>query len=205
MNQKKGFTLIELLVVIGIIGVLATVIWMAISPLRRYRYARDAQRRDLLRQIANGLDAYYVNHLEYPHPCGMYYADPEGIPCNSAPAAWGNPPDNWIPGLVEEGYLKLVPKDPVNLLFTSVWSYNSSFFYVSESVQPYPTYGTVSGEYYILGTNFEYIEDPQTLQKIEERFGTRPHWPDCVNEIGFHSYAYLIRSWRCDNDPPNAF
>lgn len=43
-QKKHGFTLIELLIVIGIIAVLAAIIFVAVDPGRRFAEARDAQR-----------------------------------------------------------------------------------------------------------------------------------------------------------------
>lgn len=43
-KQGAGFTLIELLIVIGIISVLAAIIFVAVDPARRFAEARNAQR-----------------------------------------------------------------------------------------------------------------------------------------------------------------
>lgn len=43
-NGQKGFTLIELLVVIGIIGLLAAAVLVAVAPLQRLRETRNARR-----------------------------------------------------------------------------------------------------------------------------------------------------------------
>lgn len=52
---RKGFTLIELLVVIGIIGILAAVVLVAVNPGRQFSSARDTQRRADLYSITNAV------------------------------------------------------------------------------------------------------------------------------------------------------
>lgn len=54
-NIRKGFTLIELLVVIGIIGILAAVVLVAVNPGRQFAQARDTQRQSDLLQITNAI------------------------------------------------------------------------------------------------------------------------------------------------------
>lgn len=55
---QKGFTLIELLVVIGIIGILAAVVIIAVNPARQFASARDTQRRADLYSITNAVYQY---------------------------------------------------------------------------------------------------------------------------------------------------
>ncbi|RJR30119.1 type II secretion system protein [Candidatus Microgenomates bacterium] len=61
-NIVRGFTLIELLVVIGIIGILAAVVLVAVNPGRQFAQARDTQRRSDLLQITNAIYQFAAEH-----------------------------------------------------------------------------------------------------------------------------------------------
>ena len=63
MKNNKGFTLIELLVVIAIIGILASVVLVALNSARSK--SRDARRKSDLHQIAIALELYRSNHPSY--------------------------------------------------------------------------------------------------------------------------------------------
>lgn len=52
---QRGFTLIELLVVIGVIGILAAVVVVAVNPARQFASARDTQRKADLYSITNAV------------------------------------------------------------------------------------------------------------------------------------------------------
>jgi prepilin-type N-terminal cleavage/methylation domain-containing protein len=60
--MKRGFTLIELLVVIGIIGILAAVVLVAVNPGRQFASARDAQRKSDLYSVTNAAYQYAVEN-----------------------------------------------------------------------------------------------------------------------------------------------
>jgi prepilin-type N-terminal cleavage/methylation domain-containing protein len=57
-----GFTLIELLIVIAILGVLATVVIVAVNPLEQLARTRDAGRISAVTQIGHNLQAYATGH-----------------------------------------------------------------------------------------------------------------------------------------------
>lgn len=63
-KNSKGFTLIELLVVIAIIGLLASVVLLALNSARAK--SRDAKRLADVRQVATALELYYNDNNAYP-------------------------------------------------------------------------------------------------------------------------------------------
>lgn len=63
-KNEKGFTLIELLVVIAIIGLLASVVLLALNSARAK--SRDAKRLADVRQLASALELYFNDVSAYP-------------------------------------------------------------------------------------------------------------------------------------------
>ncbi len=61
-NSRKGFTLIELLVVIVIIGLLASIVFVAIDPAQRFADVRDARRRAETVSLLNAILKYQIDH-----------------------------------------------------------------------------------------------------------------------------------------------
>lgn len=90
-KNEKGFTLIELLVVIAIIGLLASVVLLALNSARAK--SRDAKRLADVRQIASALELYFNDKSAYP-------TGTDGV-LNSTSAA----------GLAP-GYIGLIPTAP---------------------------------------------------------------------------------------------
>lgn len=62
LARLRGFTLVELLVVIGIIVILFSVILVAVDPARRLAQARDAVRRQDVRDILEAVQEYIVDN-----------------------------------------------------------------------------------------------------------------------------------------------
>lgn len=62
MKLRKGFTLIELLVVIGIIGILAAIVVIAVNPGRQFAQARNTQRQSDLLAITGAVYQFAADH-----------------------------------------------------------------------------------------------------------------------------------------------
>ena len=64
VSSSRGFTLIELLVVISIIGLLASVVLVAVNSSRQK--ARDAKRVGDMNQIAKAMELFFNSNFSYP-------------------------------------------------------------------------------------------------------------------------------------------
>ena len=61
MKKQKGFTLIELLIVIGIIAFLASAIFIAVDPAKRFSESRNARRWTDVSSILEGVLEFTVD------------------------------------------------------------------------------------------------------------------------------------------------
>ena len=61
-QTKKAFTLIEILLVIGMIAVLATVVFVALDPAKRFRDARDAKRSTDAQSILSAVQTFIIDN-----------------------------------------------------------------------------------------------------------------------------------------------
>ena len=103
---QRGFTLIELLVVIGIIGILAAVVLVAVNPSRQFASARDTQRRSDLYAVTNAIYQYSAeNDGDLPE-------NPPGTPIiTTTPQDFGSTGSDLATVLIPT-YLPALPFDP---------------------------------------------------------------------------------------------
>ena len=110
INFTAGFTLVELLVVMAIIGILAVI---SLANFRTSQIkARDAERKNDLRQIANALEAYMSDHGSYPAAVsGRIRACSDVVDCSVlADCQWGDTPREFCDSN-NTVYMKEIPDD----------------------------------------------------------------------------------------------
>lgn len=113
-NKQKGFTLIELLVVIGIIAILASILYANFNEARMI--ARDKTRMTTLKEVQLALELYKAQNGVYPDAnctagflefAGPGTSNQSGFQnCTGASAA------NYIIGLVPE-FIAALPMDSI--------------------------------------------------------------------------------------------
>src|SRR5579859_7330870 len=95
-----GFTLIELLVVIGILGILLTIVLVAINPSRQFAQANDTKRTSDINTILNAVHQYAADN-KGKLPAGITQVD------QSISSLGAN-----ICALISPTYVSLLPSDP---------------------------------------------------------------------------------------------
>lgn len=61
LKQQKGFTLIEVLLVVALIGILVSIVIIAINPSKNLKDTRDAQRKTDVNTILNAVYHYALD------------------------------------------------------------------------------------------------------------------------------------------------
>jgi prepilin-type N-terminal cleavage/methylation domain-containing protein len=130
-KKQKGFTLIELLVVIAIIGILAGILFFAIDPADQKVRAEDAKRIAIFNGVQKALDLYLLDNGHYPECTGTN--------------TWNYPGSNVA--CFENALSPYIKVDIDSYLFSylsgssSIENSGSGFYYTSNSVDNYQTYG----------------------------------------------------------------
>lgn len=104
-KQNKGFTLIELLVVIAILGILATLVVLAINPAEAQRKGRDATRLSDLATVRKAIDLAIADGKTLPGTVATPFT---GVSTGTRDASSAN---NYV-GLDISKYLSVLPIDP---------------------------------------------------------------------------------------------
>lgn len=113
MSKNKGFTLIELLVVVAILAILATVVFVALNPVKRFADARNARRFVDVDSILTAIHEYAIDNNGVL-PAGITTSELQlgscaaggAVPCTGAGAACLDISATLAP------YLKSIPTDP---------------------------------------------------------------------------------------------
>lgn len=96
VRGQRGFTLIELLIVIGIIGVLAAAILIALNPLEQFARGRDSGRISTVDQLGKTVQSYSTSQNAVFPPQGA----------------------TWLTTLQNAAELKAVPSNPTSAGYT---------------------------------------------------------------------------------------
>jgi general secretion pathway protein G len=170
-KTSAGFTLVELLVVIGVIGVLATGLLVAVNPGAMLARGRDAQRKADMRNIQEALERYASVNSSYPISASWTYSTAAG--------------SSWIPGL--DSYMKVVPRDPVNNINGPWTNGRHTYAYISPN-----------GRHYNLVSQLENRSDPdrcelkQWIYVTNYNTGVGNVW--CVNGYNYSNFIYSRNS-----------
>lgn len=133
IRSKKGFTLVEMIVVLSIVSVLIMLGFGSYSSLSRR--ARDTKREADLNDFINAINAFQLNERRGPNEGGLCESSigASGDPCpiNPPQNGWARPSGVWT-DLVDGGYLKELPTDPIN---------NQVYYYYYKPNNPSPNTG----------------------------------------------------------------
>ena len=164
-KYKVGFTLVELLVVIGIIGILAGIVYASFGDARKM--ARDDIRKSDLKALQLALELYKAQNGRYPEACrgaNKWSGNVNGsYKCTSS----GN---QYIKGLVPD-FIAVLPVDPLASSYNN--SSNVGYLYLTDR------YGTA---YKLLANN---SVEKKFIGSYDDEFARCPviHDNNCPSSI----------------------
>lgn len=160
--NRPGFTLVEVLVVIAILGILASIITIAINPSKRLKQARDSRRKIEIKQLSNGLQAYL---LKFNFPAENWCDTSKGYYNNYCSLTtltgsdWEKTGANnflYKALVLDNKYLKNLPVDPTN----DQTHFYELEVYVDATLANTSCSVATPCKYYWLGTRLEAPIDP---------------------------------------------
>lgn len=116
-TRRKGFTLIEILLVIGMIAVLATVVFVSLDPAKRFRDARNAKRQTDVQSILSAIQTSIID-TQGTMPAGITTVEKQlgtavsGCATATAGCAVAGSGDCVNLSAPLAKYLKTIPQDP---------------------------------------------------------------------------------------------
>ena len=117
MRQQKGFTLMEILLVIGLLAVLAVVVFVALDPAKRFQDTRNARRTTDIQNILSAVHTY-VNDTKGTFPAAITSTEKQigtattGCAVSTGGCAVAGATDCVDLSTALGSYLKSIPIDP---------------------------------------------------------------------------------------------
>lgn len=169
--SKKGFTLIEMLIVIGILGVLATTLLLAINPAEAQKKSRDTKRLKDLATLQTILDEYISDGNPFTGSCLTSATGCVSSTSGTSTQACGSA--NWL-GIDVCKYVQTVPVDPNNGQTRTFVSAGTT------TVQTAAYRGIVTGSDYKLGVR---QESTANRDKVTADGGVNVSWVEAGSNI----------------------
>ncbi len=138
LAQSRGFTLVELLIVVVIIAILAAITVVSYQGMQAR--ARDAQRVQDVKTIAQALEMYYIDNGQYPPGLGSTAINNQWS--TTADTSWPNLRNYLVPK-----YISALPTDPTSTPGANVEVSGFDYAYYRNNLS---YCGAAPGQMYIL-------------------------------------------------------